>query len=184
MESVPKKLGNSAQEQKLLRAATLWAASYAEEALTVYEDRHPDDMRPREAIEAGQEFGRGKKRDKALRILAMAAWKAGKDVDEPSKYAARAASLIASVAYAHTDLQAGLQGVRQARHVLGPVVYAALAIEMASGGDHNISENILQRAIDNALSEVRYILEHMPPQPKKGSRLDLLFFEIDSALRS
>lgn len=176
-------LRDSTKEQGLLRAAALWAANYAEEALSIFEGRYPNDMRPRKAIEAGRGFGDGKKRDKNLRILALAALKAGKDVDEPSKYAAMAATLTASVAYMHTDLQTGLQGIRQARHILGPVVYATLALEMAAGGDHNVSKDVLQRSIEDAPPEIRYILEHMPPQPKKNSRLDMLFFELDSALR-
>ena len=178
-----KKLENSTQEQDLLRVATLWAASYAEEAVSVFESRYPNDACPREAIEAGREFSQGKKRDKNLRVLALAALRAGKDVDEPSKYAAYAATLTASIAYTHTDLQTGLQGIRQARHVLGPVVYAALALEMAAGDDHGVGKDVLQRAIDNAPPEVYYILRCMPPQPNKDVRLDSLFFELDSALR-
>lgn len=182
MKSEPRKLEDSAQEQELLRVVALWAAPYAEEALSVFESRHPDDTRPREAIEAGRDFGRGKKRDKNLRMTAFAAMKAGKDIDEPSKHAVQAAILTAAVAYTHTDLQNGLQGSRQARHVLGPVVHAALALEIAAG-DRSVGNAVLQRAMNDAPSEARYILENMPPQPKKDSRLDVLFFELDSALR-
>ena len=142
MEKSPGKLGNSTQEQELLHAVALWAAACAEQALPIFESFHPADTRPRQAIEAARDFGRGKKRDKALRIVALAALKAGKGVDEPSKYAARAATLAASVAYTHTDLQTGLPGIRQGRHVLGPAVYAALALETAAGGDPNVGDNI------------------------------------------
>lgn len=176
-------LGNSAQEQELLRAVALWAADCAEEALPVFESRHPNDARPREAINGGREFGRGKKRDKNLRILALAALRAGKEVDEPSKFAVRAATLTASVAYTHTDLQTGLQGVRQTRHVLGPAVYAALALERAAGGEFSIGDDAIRHAIKTAPPEVHDILHHMPPQPKEDSRLSVLFSEVDSALR-
>src|SRR6478672_6103007 len=154
MEKMSDKLGNSTQEQELLRAVALWAADCAELALPIFESRHPTDTRPRQAIEAGRDFGRGKKRDKALRIIALAAWKAGKGVDEPSKYAARAATLAASVAYTHTDLQTGLPGIRQARHVLGPAVYAALALETAAGGDPKVGDDVVRRAIESAPAEV------------------------------
>src|SRR3954465_11422419 len=175
MEKLPEKLGNSTQEQELLRAVALWAADCAELALPIFESRHPTDACPRQAIEASKEFGRGKKRDKALRIVALAALKAGKEVDEPSKYAARAAMLAASVAYTHTDLQTGLPGIRQARHILGPAVYAALALETAAGGDRKVGDDVVRRAIDSAPNEVRYLLEHMPPQPKENGRLGVLF---------
>jgi hypothetical protein len=176
-------LGNSTQEQELLRAVALWAADCAERALPVFESHHAADKRPREAIEACRAFGRGKKRDKNLRVVAMAALKAGKGVDEPSKYAARAATLAASVAYTHTDLQTGLQGIRQARHVLGPAVYAALALETTAGGDHQVGDDAVQRAIESAPAEVRLLLRHMPPQPDENGRLGVLFSNIDSALR-
>src|SRR5689334_6754124 len=108
MEKTSGRLGSSTQEQELLRAVALWAADCAELALSIFESRHPTDTRPHEAIEGGRNFGRGKKRDKPLRIAAMSALKAGKGVDEPSIYAAHAATLAASVAYTHTDLQTGL----------------------------------------------------------------------------
>jgi len=176
-------LGNSTEEQTLLRPIALWAAKYAEEALVIFESRHPDDTRPREAIEGGRTFGSGKKRDKNLRVLAFAAMKSKKDIDEPSKHAAQAAMLAAAVAYTHTDLQAGLQGVRQARHILGPIVYAALAIEMAAA-DTTTGDEFLRRAIQDAPRQVSQILAHMPPQPQKAARVDTLFSALDSALRT
>ncbi len=180
---MPETLGNSSEEQTLLRPIALWAASYAEEALTVFESHHPDDARPREAVEAGREFGKGKKRDGNLRMVAFAAMKSRKDIDEASRHAVQAAILTAAVAYTHTDLQMGMQGVRQAKHILGPVVYAALAVEMAAN-DAAIGDNLLQRAIENAPPEVSHILEHMPLQPKKTGRADALFSVLDSALRA
>lgn len=180
---MPDTLGNSSEEQALLRPIALWAAHYAEEALTVFENRHPNDTRPREAIEAGREFGNGKKRDKNLRMLAFAAMKSGKEVDKPSMHAVQAAILTASVAYTHTDLQTGLQGIRQARHILGPIVYAALALETAANNPI-IGNDLLQRAVKNAPPEVGRILEHMPSQPHKEARAETLFFELDSALRA
>jgi Imm-5 like putative immunity protein len=176
-------LGNSTQEQELLRAVALWAADCAEQALPIFESRHPTDARPRQAIEGCREFGRGKRRDKNLRIVALAALKAGKGVDEPSKHAAQAATLAASVAYTHTDLQIGMQGVRQARHVLGPAVYAALALETEAGGYPTVGDDVVHLAIESAPAEVRYLLKHMPPQPRETGRLGVLFSDLDSALR-
>ena len=175
-------LGNSAEEQALLRPIALWAAKYAAEALPVFEERHPDDSRPREAIEAGRSFGSGKKRDKNLRMSAFAAMKSRKDVDEPSGHAAQAAILTAAVAYTHTDLQTGVQGVRQARHILGPIVYAALAVETAAGESVR-GDDLVRRAVVDAPPEVGHILKHLPPQPDKAGRVDTLFLNLDAALR-
>ena len=182
MMEEPKKLGNSTEEQTLLRAIAIWAANYAEEALGIFEYYHPEDMRPRQAIEAAREYGQGKKRDKNLRAVALASFKAAKDVDEASKYAARAATLSASVAYAHTDLQTGLQGIRQARHILGPIVYAAFALETASN-DIIVGDDFVRQAAKTAPKGAKQILKHMPPQPKKSGRIEELFFALDSALR-
>lgn len=179
---VQNKLGSSTEEQTLLRAVALWAADYAGRALDIFESRHPGDVRPRQAIEAAREYGKGKKRDKNLRVVALASFKAAKDIDEASTYAARAATLAASVAYAHTDLQTGLQGIRQARHILGPVVYTAFALE-AANNDMSVGGNLMQQAVQAAPSEAKQILKHMPPQPKKPGRIEELFFELDSALR-
>lgn len=178
------KLKSSTEEQGLLRAAALWAADYAEQALPLYESRHPTDPRPRAAIAAGRAFGQGKKRDKNLRISALAAFKAARGMDEPSNYAARAASLTAAVAYTHTDLQGGRQGIRQARHVLGPAVYAALALVAAAGGEPKFGDDIIRQASESAPSEVRDVLTHMPPQPNEEDRLGAPFHELDSALRA
>ena len=177
-----KTLGSSTEEQKLLRPIAIWAAKYAQEALAVFESRHPDDARPREAIEGGRQFGNGRRRDKNLRMLAFAAMKSRKDVDIPSGYAVQAAILTASVAYTHTDLQTGLQGIRQARHVLGPIVYAALAVETASD-NVAIGDDLLQRAVQDAPLETGRILSHLPAQPQKESRVDRLFLALDTALR-
>ena len=163
-------LGNSTQEQELLRAVAVWAADCAERALPLFESRHPTDTRPREAIEGGRAFGRGKKRDKHLRIVALAAFRAGKDVDEPSKYAARAASLTAAVAYTHTDLQTGRPGVRQARHVLGPAVYAALALETAEGGDSKVGDDVVRSYVFE--SNDRLVLTPAGSTNKLGKTLE------------
>lgn len=161
----------------------MWAADCAERALPLFEERHPTDGRPRAAIEAGREFGRGKPRDKHLRVVSMAALKAAKDLDKPSEYAARAATLAASAAYTHTDLQTGLQGIRQAKHLLGPAVYAALALELAAEGETSAGEESLRLAVETAPAEVRRLLEAMPSQPGGKSRLEVLFAELDAALR-
>ncbi|HCR55835.1 TPA: hypothetical protein DIV49_02580 [Candidatus Saccharibacteria bacterium] len=175
-------LGSSTEEQELLRPIASWAAKYAEEAVIVFERRHPGDARPREAIEGGREFGGGKKRDKNLRTLAFAAMKSRKDIDTASAHAVQAAILTASVAYTHTDLQTGLQGIRQARHILGPIVYAALAIELASS-DATVGDDLVKRAIQDAPPEAGRILTHLPAQPQKAGRVDMLFSTLDTALR-
>lgn len=182
MSKSPLVLRDSTEEQDVLRVVALWAAACAEAAILIFESRHPHDGRPRAAITACLEFGQGRKRDHNLRKVALAALQAGKGIDAASVYAARAATLAASVAYTHTDLQTGVQGIRQARHVLGSAVYAALALEHAGGGHTEIGDQLIARAIASAPSAVRHVLQHMPRQPDAPGRQSALFFMLDSAL--
>lgn len=179
-----KQLQDSSQEQSLLRPIALWAADYVQQALPIFEERHPQDTRPRQAVEAARAFGEGKKRDKQLRLVALAATKAGKELDQPSKHVARAATLAAAVAYTHTDLQLGDQGIRQAQHILGPIVYAALALEAAANNSSAIGDKLIHDAAVHAPNEARYILSFMPQQPQKESRTGTLFATLDAALRA
>ncbi len=178
-----RELKNSASDQDLLRAAALWAADYVEQALPVFESRYPDDTRPRAAVEAGRAYGQGEQRGKSLRALAMAAVKVGNDVDGPSKYVATAASRVAAIAYTHTDLKTGEQGIRQARHILDPVVYSALALEL-TGGTPNVADSFIHSAIESAPEQVIIIIHNMPPQPTKESRLGMLLVNLDTGLRT
>lgn len=178
------KLRKSGQEQEALRAVARWAAEEAGRALPVFERRHPGDARPREAIGAGRAFGDGARRDQGLRRVAMEAFRAVAGADVPSAHAARAASLVAAVAYTHTDLHAGEQGVRQARHLLGPAVYAALALEAEAGGEWTVGEAALRRALDRAPAEARRLLAHFPRQPGGADRVEALFAALDAGLRS
>jgi len=177
-------IGNSSKSERFLRPAALWAADCAVVALAVFEDWEPHDNRPRQAIMGAREFGHTGGRDKALRKLAWAAHAAAKGSDQRSaKYAARSAMLAAAVAYTHTDLNVGSRGIRQARHLLGPAVYAALACELDAEDPAGVADTILQTAADTAPQEVGILLHHYPPQPLGTTRLGQLFRDLDTNLR-
>lgn len=176
------KLGNSGAEQETLRAITLWAADCADKALPVFEREYPRDSRPRDAIIAGRQYGEGKPRDKNLRVVAMAAFKLGKDVNESSKFVTKSAQLVAALAYTHTDLQEGEQGIRQAKHILGPAVYAAMAIEKAAGNDSKVGDELIQSFANAAPTEIA-IINYFPSQPESDARVGELFYVLDSLLR-
>jgi len=185
MNQTHSSLGNSSEAEGLLRPTALWAADCADLALSVFEVREGGDSRPREAIAGSRGFGSGNRRDKALRSLAWAAHSAAKESGQQSaQYAARAAMLAAAVAYTHTDLNEGKQGVNQARHILGPAVYAALACEIAAEHDADIADDILQAAANNAPQEVCILLRCMPPQPRGTTRLSQLFHDLDARIRT
>ena len=134
-----------------LRALGSWAADCAERALSVYENYANSDSRPRAAIEGIRVFAGGGKRTAQLRSLALSAYSAAREADDPAAAAAaRAAGLAASSAYTHP-----LADVQQTKHIVGPAAYAALALELNQGGDHSIGDNEVIWAIEHVTPEVR-----------------------------
>jgi hypothetical protein len=65
--------------------------------------------------------------------------------------------LTAAIAYTHTDLTTGTQGISQAQHLLGPIVYAAFAIGAA--------DDLFAEAAQTAPPELINLLQQFPPQP-------------------
>jgi hypothetical protein len=163
-----------------LRAIGGWAADCAERALSVYETQADSDSRPRAAIEGIRMFAGGGKRTAQLRSLSLSAFSAAREADAPAAAAAaRAAGLAASSAYTHP-----LVDVEQTKHIVGPAAYAALALELNQGGDPNIGEGEVHRAIEHAPPEVREVLQQMPARQPGSSRLDTLLYELDAGIRS
>src|SRR5690348_14311976 len=113
------------------RVVGFWAADCAERVLPLFEAKAPSDPRPREAIDGIRVFARGGKRTAQLRSLALAALAAAREVGDPAATAAaRAAGIAASSAYIHA-----LANPDQAKHALGPAVYAARARELTADDD-------------------------------------------------
>ena len=77
-----------------------WAADSAERVLTRFEEKHPNDDRPRKAIEAGRAWVRGEAVYREVRAAALAAHGAARDAAEPAaRAAARAAGHAAATAH-------------------------------------------------------------------------------------
>jgi hypothetical protein len=79
-----------------------WAADCAEHSLPIFEQRYPDDKRPRQAIEAARAYMRGEISLEALQAARNEARKAA-DADA---YAADATVYAAYAAYAYADAAA------------------------------------------------------------------------------
>ncbi|GAA2793420.1 putative immunity protein [Saccharopolyspora taberi] len=171
---------DSASDVDLLRPVGLWAADCAERVLPLFEAQAPSDTRPREAIECIRTFGNGGPRNKQLRVVALAALAAAREVDDPAATsAARAACLAASSAYTHLDLDSP----EQVKHVLGPAVYAAQAREIAAEGDTSAAEDEIRWAIEQATPAIRKVVRQMPAPNVSRTRLSTLFQLADAALR-
>jgi hypothetical protein len=162
-----------------LRVLGGWAADCAERTLSIYETRADSDSRPRAAIEGIREFASGGKRTAQLRSLALSAFSAAREANDPAAVAAaRAAGLAASSAYTHP-----LADVQQTKHIVGPAAYAALAHELNQGGDPSIGDHEVIWAIEHVPPQVREILSHMPARKLGRSRLDHIMFKLDASIR-
>lgn len=163
-----------------LRAIGSWAADCAERALSVYETYVDSDSRPRAAIEGIRMFAGGGKRTAQLCSLALSAFSAAREADDPAvAAAARTAGLAASSAYTHPPMD-----VQQTKHIVGPAAYAALALELCHAGDPNIGNGEVRWAIEHVTFEVREVLLHMPACKAGISRLDKILYELDEGIRS
>jgi len=163
-----------------LRAIGGWAADCAERALAVYETHADLDTRPRAAIEGIRGFADGGKRTARLRILAVEAHAAAREVgDGAAAAAARAAGAAAASAYTHP-----LADVHQTKHIVGPAAYAALALELDQEGDPTIGDSEIRWAIERAPADVREVLLQMPARQIGKSRLDTLLYQLDAGIRA
>ncbi|HAL92690.1 MAG TPA: hypothetical protein DCM68_06665 [Verrucomicrobia bacterium] len=161
------------------RRLGFWVADCAERVLPLFEAKAPSDPRPCEAIEGIRVFARGGKRTAKLRALVWAAYAAAREVGDPvATAAARAAGLAAGSAYIHTRVT-----LDQAKHALGPAMYAARARELAAGDDPRAGDKEIRWAIKHAAPAVREIVRRMPVRSPGRSRQDALFYQLDAGLR-
>ncbi|MFZ0545727.1 MAG: putative immunity protein [Candidatus Promineifilaceae bacterium] len=163
-----------------LRILGRWAADCAERALPIYEELNGDDPRPRDAINGIRVFANGGKRIAKLRVLALDAYRASLETEDPAaSAAAQAASLAAAAAYTHP-----LVDVQQTKHILGSAAYAALAVEIKNNNDPKYGEDEVRLAVDRVQNEICEILLKMPGREEGTSRLDKIMFDLDIGLRN
>lgn len=84
------------------RSLALWATDCAERVLPHFEEKRPEDDRPRKAIQAGRAWARGEKRMGEARAAASAAHAAARDVDHAAARAAATAHMAAHARHAAT----------------------------------------------------------------------------------
>lgn len=82
------------------RSLVRWAAACAEHVLALFEEQHPNDSRPRDAVEAGRAWMCGEIEVSEARAAAFAAHAAARDADHAAaRAAARAAGHAAATAH-------------------------------------------------------------------------------------
>lgn len=123
------------------RLLASWAADCAEHVLPLFTRMHPDDERPRLAIEAARGWAHGEITVGQARQAAFRAHAAAREAsDEVARLAARAAGQAVSTAH-------------MADHSLGPVYYGVKAVKLAAPAQD------AQAAGDR---EYQWQLEHLP----------------------
>ena len=163
-----------------LQSLGKWAADCAERALSIYESIESEDNRPRNAITGIKDFSNSGKRTNHLRKLALDAYRASLETkNTAASAAAQSASLAAASAYTHP-----FKDLKQSKHILGPAVYSAFAIELSNNLDQKIGDREIKLAVDNATYEIVGLLNKMPAQEVGKKRIDQLFYKLDSELRN
>jgi hypothetical protein len=154
-------------------------AESAEDVLSFYEEAHPDDPRPRAAIEAARAFANGSPRTRLQRVAALDAHRAAKDATtEAACHAARAAGDAASAAYLHP-----LPNATQVGHILRAAANAARAAEVRAGNDPAVGEMAIEQARERATPLLIDVLRRYQPAPVGTSRVGQLMKTLDLSLR-
>ncbi|MDZ7930933.1 MAG: exonuclease SbcC [Rhodococcus sp. (in: high G+C Gram-positive bacteria)] len=155
-----------------IRRVTAFAATCARRALPVYEMAHPDDLRPRSAIEGAEAFAETGHRTTALRQLAWAAHKAARAAQASAATdAALSAMHAAGAAFLHP-----LYSPHQVKHILGSAVHLVLT-------DPKVAAEQIEWISARTDPTVRSILRRFPP-PAAG-RVDFArtLVDLDTELR-
>lgn len=160
-----------------LRAVVRFVAWCAEDLLPEFETVAPDDLRPREALDAARFFVNGAPRSALQRTTAFAAHRAAKDVHgEPAQLAALACGDAAAAAYLHPIARA-----TQVGHILRAAACAARITEIRSG---KASDEHLRSLAARAVSPVHEVLRRYPSPRSGSSRLSQLVSTLDGVIRN
>ncbi|HUU76346.1 MAG TPA: hypothetical protein VMW63_09720 [Methanoregulaceae archaeon] len=117
------------------RTLAIWAADCAERVLPYFEDKYPEDDRPRKAIEAARAWAQtGIFRMADVRKTSLAAHAAAREANvyDPARSAARAAGH--AIATSHVP-----------RHAIGAAIYAATAVRDAASSSDADAATVKER---------------------------------------
>lgn len=179
MARVPTGTGDFELTIDELRVVARFAVESAEEVLPIFENDHPEDPRPRAAINAAWLFVDGAPRTKLQRIAAIDAHRAAREsANEAAALAARAAGDAASAAYLHP-----LSRASQVGHILRAAASAARAAELDAGDDSGLGDRRIEQARRRATPILIDVLSRYPPAPGGASRVAQLMTMLDTSLR-
>ncbi|MGY1847014.1 putative immunity protein [Blastococcus sp. SYSU DS1021] len=172
-----------------LRLVARYAVECAEEALPLFERAHPDDHRPRAAVDAAWAFVRGADRSTLQRVTSLDAHRAAKAAATgPAKHAAHAAGDAAAAAYLHPPgavlgWASSAARASQVGHILRAAAHAARAAELAAGGEPGVGDRHLGRARLRAIPDLADVVRRYPRPPAGTDRVGQLLHVLDTSLR-
>lgn len=163
-----------------LRAVVRYVTESARDVLPYFESIRPDDVRPRAAVDAANEFISGAPRTRLQRVTAMDAHRAASAVSsEVARLAAQAAGDAAAAAYLHPIAQH-----HQVGHILRAAANAARIAEIEAGDDPAVGATMIEHARNRATSTVIDVLRRYPVAGSGKSRAAQLMSALDASLRS
>jgi len=118
-------------EKQRHKTLVLWSIECAERVLPIFEEKYPQDERPRKAIEAAEAWARGEIKMPDAKKAAHAAHNAATEVveDAAACAAARAAGHVVGTVHVET-------------HAMGFVIYAVTAFIHAAADSNNADDVI------------------------------------------
>jgi hypothetical protein len=162
-----------------LREVARYAVGSAEDVLAVFEQEHPQDGRPRAAVEAAWTFVNGARRTQLQRTAALNAHRAARaSGTDAARHAASAAGDAAAAASLHPIARAGQVG-----HILRAAAHAACAAESAAD-DPAVGVQRIEEAARRATPALVDVLRRYPPAPTGKTRVPILMKMLDTALRT
>lgn len=162
-----------------LRTVARYVVESAEEVLPQFGDAHPQDVRPRAAIDAAWEFINGSPRTKLQRVTSLDAHRAARAATtEIAKLAARCAGDAASAAYLHPIAKA-----HQLGHILRAPASAARIAELLANEDLAVGAHEIERAARRASPLLIDVVARYPHAPAGKSRVSRLMGDLDARLR-
>lgn len=130
-------------EEQKHRTLAMWAADSAGPILAIFEERYPDDKRPREAIEAAKMWMHGEIKMPAAKRAIHAAHDAATEAesDPPARAAARAMGHAAATVHVET-------------HAMGLVMYGLTAVVHAAGPEG--ADAAVSKELDRLYERLRH----------------------------